>query len=154
MNVMQKKEQWKEYLQPKNPVMDLFAGKNSKEIPVMPICQPTSCLPFHARRIVEKWIEVVKRSGKEAMDLKWEDYLRIRLEVYKEMGGQVNKERVAFEKSWAAREAQVKRLFLSTANIYGSMQGKVGFSSLPQIRDLELLELESGEDDKEKAENS
>ncbi|OGD83258.1 hypothetical protein A3J17_01725 [Candidatus Curtissbacteria bacterium RIFCSPLOWO2_02_FULL_40_11] len=76
------------------------------------------------------------------------------LEVYKEMGDQVNKERVAFEKSWAAREAQVKRLFLSTANIYGSMQGKVGFSSLPQIRDLELLELESGEDDKEKAENS
>lgn len=59
-------------------------------------------------------------------------------EVYREMQDQILRERTAFEKSWKTREAQLKRLVLSTANIYGSMQGLVG-SSMPQVKGLELL---------------
>ncbi|KKR72656.1 MAG: hypothetical protein UU14_C0003G0019 [Candidatus Roizmanbacteria bacterium GW2011_GWB1_40_7] len=66
------------------------------------------------------------------------------VEVFAEMQNQVHKERIAYEKSWKQREAQVRKLFLSTASIYGSMQGLIG-SSMPQVRGLELDELESGE---------
>lgn len=66
------------------------------------------------------------------------------VEVFADMQNQVHKERVAYEKSWKQREAQVRKLFLSTASIYGSMQGLIG-SSMPQVRGLELNELESGE---------
>lgn len=62
-------------------------------------------------------------------------------EVYHEMRSQIGKERMAFEKIWKAREAQITRMMLSTANIYGSIQGHVG-DSLPAIKgvDLELVE--------------
>lgn len=66
------------------------------------------------------------------------------VEVFTEMQGQLDKERVAFEKQWKQREGQIRRLALSTANIYGSMQGLVG-SSLPQVKGLDIGELESGE---------
>ncbi|MDP3888881.1 MAG: DUF2130 domain-containing protein [bacterium] len=66
------------------------------------------------------------------------------VEVYREMQDQVTRERMAFEKSWKAREEQIKRLLFSTANIYGGVQGLVG-SSMPQVRGLDLLELEDGE---------
>lgn len=67
------------------------------------------------------------------------------VEVYKDMHEQIARERVAFEKSWKVREAQIQRLFSSTARIYGSMQGVIG-SSLPQVRGLEL-EAEDAEPD-------
>lgn len=66
------------------------------------------------------------------------------VEVYQEMNIQIQKERVSFEKSWKAREMQVRKLILSTANVYGSMQGLVG-SSMPSVRGLDLFELDSGE---------
>lgn len=66
------------------------------------------------------------------------------VEVYQDMNIQIQKERVSFEKSWKVREMQVRKLVLSTANIYGSMQGVVG-SSMPQVKGLDLFELESGE---------
>lgn len=59
------------------------------------------------------------------------------VEVFNEMNTQIQKERVVFEKSWKAREMQIRRLVLSTANVYGSMQGLVG-SSMPQVKGLEL----------------
>jgi hypothetical protein len=66
-------------------------------------------------------------------------------EVYKEMQEQVGRERVAFEKSWKAREAQALRMIRSTATIYGNMQGLIG-SSLPELKGLGLTE---GEEDSE-----
>lgn len=66
------------------------------------------------------------------------------VEVYRDMHEQVARERIAFEKSWKVREAQIQRLFSSTARIYGSMQGVIG-SSMPQVRGLELEA--DGEDD-------
>lgn len=63
------------------------------------------------------------------------------VEVFREMKGQVDNERAAFEKSWKVREGQIKRLMLSTVNIYGGIQGLVG-SSMPGIKGLEILEIE------------
>lgn len=64
-------------------------------------------------------------------------------EIYKEINEQVVKERMAFEKSWKQRESQAKRMMISAANIYGTIQGKVG-ASMPPVRGLDLLE--SGDD--------
>jgi len=69
------------------------------------------------------------------------------VEVYSEMNDQVLKERVAFEKSWKQREGQVKRLFLSTANVIGGMQGSG--AAIAHIKGLELLELEEGSHEKD-----
>jgi hypothetical protein len=60
------------------------------------------------------------------------------VETYQEMTQQVQKERVVYEKLWATREKQAKRLFFGTANIYGSIQGQVGRNAMPRIRGLEL----------------
>lgn len=61
------------------------------------------------------------------------------VEVYNEMKDQIDKERSAYEKIWKAREGQMKRIIMSTANIVGSIQGRVGQTALP-IKGLELLE--------------
>ncbi|MBI2404587.1 DUF2130 domain-containing protein [Candidatus Gottesmanbacteria bacterium] len=61
------------------------------------------------------------------------------VEVYNDMHTQILKERAAFEKIWKTREAQVTKMFTSTAGIVGSMRGRIG-QSLPQVKGLELLE--------------
>lgn len=66
------------------------------------------------------------------------------VEVYSEMSEQLEKERAAYERIWKAREGQIKRIVSSTANVVGSIQGRVGSSSL-QIKGLDLPELESGD---------
>lgn len=60
------------------------------------------------------------------------------VEVYQEMKDQIDKERAAFERLWKGREAQLKRMINSAANISGDMQGLIGPSVL-QIKGLELL---------------
>lgn len=65
------------------------------------------------------------------------------VEVYKEMKDQIDKERMAYERIWKSREGQIKRLISSTINIYSKAAGLVG-SSMPQIKGLELLEIEEG----------
>lgn len=62
------------------------------------------------------------------------------VEVYSDMIGDITKEKVAFDRIWAKREAQAKRLLGSTANIIGSMQGQLGSGAMPKIKGLELLE--------------
>src|SRR4030043_1075799 len=66
------------------------------------------------------------------------------IEVYKEMQEEIQKERIVFEKVWKKREGQAQRIITSTANVVGSIQGKVGSSAL-QIKGLDIMELESGE---------
>jgi len=61
------------------------------------------------------------------------------IEVHQGMQSQIHKERAAFEKLWKEREAQAERILLSTAGIYGSIQGVAG-QSLPQVKGLDLLE--------------
>ena len=59
------------------------------------------------------------------------------VEVYTDMLSQVTRERVAFEKSWKLREAQVHRLLSGVSGIYGQIQGAAG-PALPPIKNLEL----------------
>lgn len=59
------------------------------------------------------------------------------VEVYTDMLAQVTRERVAFEKSWKLREAQVRRLLSGVSGIYGQIQGAAG-PALPPIKSLEL----------------
>lgn len=61
------------------------------------------------------------------------------VEAYRETHSQIIKERTAFEKIWKQREVQAQRIITSTANIFGTLQGKAG-ASMPQIKGLELLE--------------
>ncbi|MEO6109565.1 MAG: DUF2130 domain-containing protein [Candidatus Saccharimonadales bacterium] len=66
------------------------------------------------------------------------------VEVYTEMITDLTKEKVAFDRIWAKRESQAKKLLGSTANIIGSMQGQLGAGASLRIKGLELLD--SGED--------
>ena len=59
------------------------------------------------------------------------------IEIYQDMQNQIQKERVAFERSWKLREQQVNRLLSGVAGMYGSMQGIAG-QSLPSIKQLEF----------------
>lgn len=61
------------------------------------------------------------------------------IEVHQNMQSQIQKERTAFEKLWKEREAQAERIMISTAGIYGSIQGVAG-QSLPSVKGLDLLE--------------
>lgn len=61
------------------------------------------------------------------------------IEVHQNMQLQIQKERISFEKIWKEREAQAQRIIISTAGIYGSIQGVAG-QSLPPVKGLDLLE--------------
>ncbi|KKT30865.1 MAG: hypothetical protein UW41_C0010G0040 [Candidatus Collierbacteria bacterium GW2011_GWC2_44_18] len=61
------------------------------------------------------------------------------IEVHQNMQLQISKERASFEKIWKEREAQAERILMSTAGIYGSIQGVAG-QSLPPVKGLDLLE--------------
>lgn len=67
--------------------------------------------------------------------------IEVIVEAYKEMTEQISRERIAFEKIWKNREGQLKRLITGTINVYAGAQGLVG-SSMPQIKGLDLLEIE------------
>lgn len=65
------------------------------------------------------------------------------IEVYRELNEQTTKERNYYERLWKTREAQATRLFKTTANIVGSIQGQIG-RAMPIIKGLDLPELEDG----------
>ncbi|HUD06954.1 MAG TPA: DUF2130 domain-containing protein [Candidatus Saccharimonadales bacterium] len=62
------------------------------------------------------------------------------VEVYTEMIIDITKEKASFDRIWAKRENQAKKLLGSTANIIGSMQGQLGMGAMPRIKGLDLLE--------------
>lgn len=59
---------------------------------------------------------------------------------YREMKLGIDRERAAYERLWKAREGQLERIMMSTANIYGQIQGLAGANALPQIQGLELVD--------------
>lgn len=63
------------------------------------------------------------------------------VEVYIEMIGDISKEKAAFDRVWAKRENQAKKLLGSTANIIGSMQGQLGAGAMLKVKGLDLLEM-------------
>ncbi len=59
------------------------------------------------------------------------------METYAQMLEQITKERNVFEKSWKARESQVRHLMLGVSGIVGQLQDAAG-PALPVIKSLEL----------------
>jgi hypothetical protein len=53
------------------------------------------------------------------------------------MDNGLKKERMAYEKLWAEREKQIKKVMNNTIGMYGDLSGLV---TLPQIKTLELGE--------------
>ena len=76
---------WLAYLEPTNPIMALLAGHNPSFVPAMPICENTAWVSFCHQRILEKWAERIEASGSQRIPLEWDDYVRIRVEVYDEI---------------------------------------------------------------------
>jgi len=62
------------------------------------------------------------------------------VEAFVTMNIDLAKEKVAMEKLWSKREQQIKKVVISTARMYGDMQGIIG-ASLPEIKSLELKSL-------------
>lgn len=56
------------------------------------------------------------------------------------MKSELDEERRAFAKRWAAREKQIEQAILRTAMLYGGVQGIVGQNTLPEIQVLQLEE--------------
>jgi len=62
------------------------------------------------------------------------------VEAFVTMHSDLAKEKAAMEKLWGKREQQIKKVVISTARMYGDMQGIIG-ASLPEIKSLELKSL-------------
>lgn len=61
------------------------------------------------------------------------------LEAFEAMQKQVNNERNAFEKQWAAREKMLRQVIKNTSGLHGDLKGLIG-ASLPDIEALQLPE--------------
>ncbi len=68
------------------------------------------------------------------------------VEVYTEMILDITKEKAVYDRIWAKRETQAKKLFGSTANIIGNIQGQIGSGSTLKIKGLEIDLLGTGND--------
>lgn len=60
------------------------------------------------------------------------------VEAFAAMQQDLQKEKRAMEKAWAAREKQLGRALQHTAQLYGGIQGIAGQTALPEIKALEL----------------
>ena len=60
------------------------------------------------------------------------------VEVYSEMIIDITKEKAVYDRIWAKRESQAKKLLSSTANIVGNIHGQIGSNSMPKIKGLEI----------------
>lgn len=63
------------------------------------------------------------------------------VEAFTSMNASLKKERLAYEKIWAEREKQIKKVITNTVGMYGDLSGLV---TLPQIKTLELGQDEDG----------
>jgi hypothetical protein len=63
------------------------------------------------------------------------------VEAFTSLDAGLKKERLAYEKIWAEREKQIKKVITNTVGMYGDLSGLV---ALPQIKTLELGEDEHG----------
>jgi hypothetical protein len=62
------------------------------------------------------------------------------VETYQDMVSQIAKEKIAFQKIWAQREAQAQSLLSGTTAIVGGMSGHIGQAAMPKIKGLDLLD--------------
>jgi hypothetical protein len=57
------------------------------------------------------------------------------VEAFSDMDTGLRKERLAYEKMWAEREKQIRKVVMNTVGMYGDLSGLV---TLPTIKSLEL----------------
>lgn len=62
------------------------------------------------------------------------------IEAFESMKSQINSERKAYEKQWAAREKMLEQVIKNTSGLHGDLQGIIG-AALPTIEALELPEI-------------
>lgn len=123
------------------------------------ICSPTFILPL-ARLLRMRLLEVAfqkavsaNRTEKSQMvysfvtSNEFRQQIEAIVEVYTDAKEQIDREKRAFEKQWKQRETQLERLLMGTANIYGKLHGIAG-SAIPQVKGLELPQLDKGGDKK------
>ena len=67
------------------------------------------------------------------------------VETFNTMHDQLHRERRAMEKNWKEREKQIQRVTLNMSGLYGDIRGIAGAA----IPDLEILELETGDNQKQ-----
>ncbi len=60
------------------------------------------------------------------------------VEAFVEMKRDLDAERRSLERIWKKRETQITRVINGTSGLYGSLQGIMGSTALPEIRALEL----------------
>ncbi len=65
------------------------------------------------------------------------------VEAFSSMQGEVEKEKRYFANKWARDEKSIRQVIDNTIGMRGDLQGIMG-NALPQIKDLEVLELNSG----------
>jgi hypothetical protein len=70
--------------------------------------------------------------------LEFRQHVEAVVESFAAMQQDLQKERRAAEKAWAAREKQLGRALQHTAQLYGGIQGIAGQTALPEIKALEL----------------
>ena len=68
------------------------------------------------------------------------------VEAFSAMRGDLEKEKRAMQKLWAAREKQIDRVLTNTVGMHGDLQGIIG-STLPSIDMLELAALPESSSD-------
>ena len=72
--------------------------------------------------------------------VEFRQHVEAAVEFFVTMQGDLQKERRAMEKAWAAREKQMARAIQHTAQLYGGIQGIAGPAALPEIKPLQLNE--------------
>lgn len=77
-------------------------------------------------------------------------HIEATLDTYQDMKQQIDTERRAMERIWKKREAQLDILTTGIANIYGSLEGRVGHTSMPKVKGLDLLEAGESDEDNNK----
>lgn len=116
------------------------------------ICKPTLAIALaHAlrRQLIEVALANAQSQSRETLADSLYDYvishefrqqIESMVEVYREMKEQISRERIAYEKQWKVREGQIDRMFIGTARVVGSIQGKLGNTAFGPVKGLELLE--------------
>lgn len=67
------------------------------------------------------------------------------VEAFGSLKKDLDHERTAMEKIWAKREKQIERVIKNTGRMYGSLQGIIGGTALPELKALELKKLSKAE---------
>jgi hypothetical protein len=116
------------------------------------ICSEQLLLPL-AQLVREKLIQVAYQKATQAQQgdkanliyqyitsTQFAQQVEAIAQSYREMKEGIDRERAAYERLWKAREGQLNRIMMGTANIYGQIQGLAGANALPQISGLELAD--------------